>query len=50
MLGFACFFYVFMCWLSNWNLLWPLEMLSRGGLLDWAVVIVWGVLLIGGLN
>lgn len=23
MLGFACFFYVFMCWMSNWNLLWP---------------------------
>ena len=50
MLALACFIYVFMCWLSNWNLLWSLKMLSDGGIGDWLIVIVWIILLIVGLN
>lgn len=50
MLVFACIIYVFLFWMSDWNPFWPLEMLSRGGLGDWAIVIVWGALLIAGLN
>ena len=49
MLTFAIIFYIFMCWISNWNLLWPLKMLD-GGLGDIAIVVVWAILLIAGLN
>lgn len=50
MLIIAIIFYVFMCWISNWNLLWPLEMISRGGLGDWLLVICWVIMLIAGIN
>ena len=49
MLTFAIIFYIFMCWISDWNLLWPLKMLG-GGLGDIAIAVVWVILLISGLN
>lgn len=49
MLALACSIYVFMCFISNWNLLWPLTMLSKGGLGDKAIAIIWAILLIAGL-
>ena len=30
MLTAAIVIYVFMCWISNWDLLWPLKMLQGG--------------------
>ncbi|MCD8393459.1 MAG: hypothetical protein LUC85_01320 [Bacteroidales bacterium] len=50
MLTIAAISYIFMCFISDWNLLWPIQMLVRGGLGDKAIAIVWGLLLIGGLN
>ena len=50
MLTLAIIIYVFMCFISNWNLIWPITMLAYGGLGDKAIVIVWGILLITGLN
>lgn len=50
MLTLAIVFYVFMCFISNWDLLWPLTMLSKGGLGDIAIVVVWVIVLIAGLN
>lgn len=50
MLTLAIIIYVFMCFISNWDIFWPLTMLSRGGLGDWAIVIIWAILLIVGLN
>ena len=49
MLVFVVIFYIFMCFISDWDLLWPLTMLS-GGLGDKAIAIVWIILLITGLN
>lgn len=49
MLTLAIIFYVFMCWISNWDLLWPLKMLS-GGLGDIVIVVIWAILLITGLS
>ena len=45
MMTLVVLFYIFMCWISNWNLLWPLKMLIEGGLGDKAISIVWGILL-----
>lgn len=50
MLTLSIIIYVFMCFISNWDIFWPLTMLSKGGLGDWAIVIIWGILLIAGLN
>ena len=50
MLTIAIIFYIFMCFISNWDFIWPLTMLSKGGLGDWAIVIIWVILLIAGLN
>lgn len=50
MLTLAIIIYVFMCFISNWDLLWPITMITRGGLGDMAIVVVWVILLIGGLN
>ncbi len=50
MLTFAIIFYIFMCFISNWDLVWPLTMISKGGLGDWAIVVVWVVCLIIGLT
>ncbi|MDE5811503.1 MAG: hypothetical protein K2H61_04240 [Muribaculaceae bacterium] len=49
MLTFALITYVFMCWISNWNILWPLKMLMEGGLGDKAIAIGWIILLIAAL-
>ena len=44
MLTFASIIYIFMCWISNWNILWPLRMLIDGGLGDKAIGIGWTIL------
>lgn len=48
MLTAAIVFYIFMCWISNWDILWPLKML-QGGLGDIIIVVIWMVFLIAGL-
>ena len=50
MLTFASIIYVFMCWISGWNIFWPLTMLFEGALGDKLIAIGWGALLIAGLN
>lgn len=50
MLTIAIIFYIFMCFISNWNLIWPVTMLLEGGLGDKAIAIIWVILLIAGLN
>jgi hypothetical protein len=50
MLTLACIIYVFMCFISGWNLFWPIKMLIDGGLGDKLIAIGWGLLLIAGLN
>ena len=48
MLTLAIIIYIFMYWISNWDLLWPLKML-QGGLGDIAIAVIWAILLIAGL-
>jgi len=50
MLKLAIFIYVFMCWISQWNLFWPFTMLRMGGLGDKIIVSVWAIILIAGLS
>ena len=50
MLTIVVIFYLFMCWISNWDFFWPIKMLIDGGLGDKAIAIVWGIMLIGGLS
>lgn len=50
MLTLAAIAYVFMCWISNWNLLWPLTLLLDGALGDKLIAIGWAACLIAGLN
>ena len=50
MLTFAVIFYIFMCFISNWNLIWPITMLISGGLGDKAIAIIWAICLIIGLG
>lgn len=49
MLTLASIIYVFMCWISNWDLLWPLAMLIGGGLGDKAIAIGWIILFVAAL-
>ena len=49
MLALTAIIYMFMCFISNWNIFWPFKMLFEGGLGDKAISIIWGILLIGGL-
>lgn len=49
MLTLTFVIYLFMCWISNWNLLWPLAMLSHGGLGDKGIAIGWIIMLIVAL-
>ena len=49
MLTIAIIFYIFMCWISNWDILWPLKML-QGGIGDIAITVIWAILLIAGLS
>lgn len=39
-----------MCFISNWNIFWPIKMLIEGAIDDKAIAIGWGILLIAGLN
>ena len=50
MLTLAEIIYIFMCWISNWNILWPLKMLIEVAIGDKAIAIGWGILLFCGLN
>ena len=50
MLTFVAIVYVFMCWISNWNILWPVKMLLDGNLGDKAIAIVWSIMLFAGLH
>ena len=50
MLTLAIIIYVFMCFISNWNLIWPIILLVNGGLGDKVIAIIWAILLIAGLN
>ena len=49
MLTIAIIFYIFMCWISNWDILWPLKML-QGGIGDIGITVIWAILLIAGLS
>ena len=50
MFTLACIIYVFMCWISNWNIFWPLKMLIDGALGDKAIAIGWIILLVAALK
>lgn len=50
MLVIVSLFYLFMCWISNWNILWPISMLVEGGLGDKAIAIIWIILLVAALR
>lgn len=50
MLTFAIFIYVLVCFISDWNLIWPITLLVKGGLGDKVIAIIWGIFLIAGLN
>lgn len=50
MLTLAIIIYVFMLWICNFDIFWPITMLCRGGLGDKAIAIGWAILLIAGLN
>lgn len=39
-----------MLWISNFDIFWPITMLTRGGIGDVVLTIGWGMLLYGGLN
>lgn len=45
MLTLAAIAYIFMCWISNWNLLWPLTLFFDGALGDKLIAIGLGSLL-----
>ena len=49
MLTLAFIIYLFMCWISNWNILWPLKMLIDGAIGNKAIAIGWIILLIVAL-
>ena len=49
MLTLAFIIYLLMCWISNWNILWPLKMLIDGAIGDKAIAIGWIILLIVAL-
>ena len=49
MLTLAFIIHLFMCWISNWNILWPLKMLIDGAIGDKAIAIGWIILLIVAL-
>lgn len=42
--------YIFMAWISNWNLIWPITLIVRGAIGDKLIAIIWIILLIAGLN
>lgn len=50
MLTLAIVIYMFMLWISNFDIIWPITMIARGGLGDMAISIAWGILLFAGLS
>lgn len=50
MLTLAAIIYVFMCFISGWNIFWPIKMLVDGAIGDKAIAIGWTIFLICGLN
>ena len=50
MLTIVTIFYVFMCWISTWTIIWPITLLTQGAIGDKAIAILWIVLLIAALN
>ena len=50
MLSLAIISYLIMCWITNWDILWPLTMLTKGGLGDWLIVGIWVIILLAGLD
>lgn len=50
MLTLASIIYIFMCWISNWNILWPIKMLIDGGFGDKIIAIGWTILLMTALK
>ena len=49
MLTFVSIIYIFMCWISNWNIIWPISMVTRGGLGDKLIAFGWTVMFITAL-
>lgn len=49
MLTLASIIYIFMCWISNWNILWPVKMMIDGGLGDKIIAISWTILMMTAL-
>lgn len=49
MMTLAIIIYLFMCWISNWNLRWPISMIINGGLGDKLIGIGWIALFIAAL-
>lgn len=49
MFTLAALIYVFMCFISNWNIFWPIKMLINGGLGDKLIALVWGIILFASL-
>ena len=50
MFTLAAIIYMIMCFISNWDFLWPITMLIRGGIGDKAIAIVCGIILYAGLS
>ena len=50
MFTLAAIIYMIMCFISNWDFLWPITMLICGGIGDKAIAIVWGIILYAGLS
>ena len=49
MLTLASIIYIFMCWISNWNILWPVKRTIDGGLGDKIIAIGWTILMMTAL-
>lgn len=50
MLTLSAISYIIMCFISNWDIFWPIKMLVNGGLGDKAIAIIWGIILFTGLS
>lgn len=50
MLMLAVIYYIIMCFISNWDIFWPIKMLVYGGLGDKAIAIIWGIILFSSLS
>lgn len=50
MLTLAIVIYMFMLFISDFDIFWPITMLTRGGIGDIVISIGWVILLIAGLN